>query len=108
MAYTISLFLICSHCSGYCQMPLYEAYNCVGAIGAYCRACMYVYVYIISGLQPGQINLHIRIKWVTFSLGHAGHWVKFKNIILSNIAVINNTIVGLCSLCGRLFFNNFQ
>ena len=43
-----------------------------------------------SALQPGRVNPDIRVKWVTFSPGHAGTWVKLKKsgfIILSNIAV---------------------
>ena len=47
-----------------------------------------------SALQPGRVNPDIRVKWVTFSPGHAGHLVKLKNsgfIILSNITVTNNT-----------------
>ena len=48
----------------------------------------------IAALQPGWVNPDIRVKWVTFSPGHVGHRVKLKQsgfIILSNIAVTNNT-----------------
>ena len=41
-----------------------------------------------SVLQPGWVNLDIWDKWVTFSLGQAQ---KSGFIILSNIAVTNNT-----------------
>ena len=50
-----------------------------------------VHVLYISALQPDWVNPDIRVKWVTFSPGCR---VKLKNsgfIILSNIAVINNT-----------------
>ena len=31
---------------------------------------------LVTALQPGQVNLHIRVKWVTFSPGHAGCRIK--------------------------------
>ena len=45
---------------------------------------------LYTALQPGRVNPDIRVKWVSFSPGHAGTWVKLKKsgfIILSNIAV---------------------
>ena len=54
-----------------------------------CRGAReYVSFVHVSVLQPG------RVKWVTFSPGHTGRRVKLKLsgfIILSNIAVTNNT-----------------
>ena len=31
-----------------------------------------------AALQPGRVNPDIRVKWVTFSPGHAGRRVKLK------------------------------
>ena len=45
-------------------------------------------------LQPGRVNPDIQVKWVTFTLGHAGSLGQAQKsgfIILSNIAVTNNT-----------------
>ena len=48
----------------------------------------------LLALQLGRVNLDIRVKWVTFSPGHADPRAKLKKsgfITLSNIAVTNNT-----------------
>ena len=50
---------------------------------------MYV-AHSVAALQPGRVNPDIRVKWVTFSPGHAGPRVKLKKsrfITHSNIAV---------------------
>ena len=31
-----------------------------------------------AALQPGRVNPHIRVKWVTFSPGHVGRLVNLK------------------------------
>ena len=42
-------------------------------------------IMILKKLQSSQVNSHIRVKWVTFSLGHAGRQVKLKESRLTQV-----------------------
>ena len=44
-----------------------------------------------SELKPGQVNLNIQVKWVTFSPGHAGRRVGMG--LYSILSLKGNTIL---------------
>ena len=44
-------------------------------------------------VEPGQVNPHIQVRWITFPIGHSGRQVKLRGsgfVILSNKAVTSN------------------
>ena len=59
-------------------------------------------------VATGWVNPDIRVKWVTFSQGHKGTWVKLKKsgfIILSNIVVTILLVTVLLESIYRFIIN---